>query len=93
MSEKTFPTVITKKLSICSNVSNLFDDFLVDFDSFEVNVGVKVLIMIVQQHWCVNHRREADCRDADTTKITRVGAAREHLNFRTNSAAIKKKKN
>jgi hypothetical protein len=63
-------------------VRDLFDDFFVDFDAFEVNVGLEKFVVIVKENGCVDHRAEADSWDADGTKVTGVSAAGENLHFR-----------
>lgn len=65
-----------------SNIRNMRDNFLVYFNSLKINVGLKKLIVIVQQDGRVDHGRESNGWDANASKIARICAAGENLNFR-----------
>lgn len=63
------------------SVSNSLNDLLVDFNSIKINVSLQELVVIVQEHWSVDHRRKADRRNASLSKISAIGAAWEDLDF------------
>lgn len=62
-------------------VRNVGNDFLVDLNSLEIGIGLKELIVIVQQHRGVIHRRKADRRNSDATDIPAIGTPGEDLRF------------
>lgn len=72
-------------------VRDFFENLFVNLDALEVDICLQVFVVIVQQNRCVVHRREADRRDADAAEIARVGATREHLNSRFQSAVIEER--
>lgn len=55
------------------------DDLAIDADALEVRVRPEKLVVVVQQHGRVVHRREADRGDADAADVPAVGAAGEDL--------------
>lgn len=63
------------------SVSNSLNDLLVDFNSTQINVSLQELVVIVQEHWSVDHRRKADRRNASLSEISAIGAAWEDLDF------------
>lgn len=56
-------------------ISNAGDNFFVDFNASKVRVGFQVLIVIVQEHWRVVHRREADRWNANAANIATISSA------------------
>lgn len=73
-------------------VGDFFDDFLVDLDAPQVNVGLQELVVVVQQHRRVVHRRESDRRDPNAADVPRVSATGEHEKARLQAAENRYKK-
>lgn len=67
-------------------VGDVRDDFLVDLDTPQVNVGLQEFVVVVQQHWRVVHRREPDRRDPNAANVSRISATGEHENIRLQAA-------
>jgi hypothetical protein len=70
-------------------IGDVGDNFLVDFNASQVCVGFQVLIMIMQQHWRVVHRRESNRWNANAANVAAISSAREDLDARLQSTEIR----
>lgn len=57
-----------------------WNDLLVNLNALQIDICLKELIVVVQQHRrVVVHRREAKGSNAHSTKVATVSATRTHL--------------